>query len=206
MNFAQFHGKTTGYHPGTTICCGCIDRRKRKMLYSNHIKLRHKAAILGGEKMKRLLVVWMAAVMLVYTLAGCGAKTPDGGGAQSDSSVVNLMDMYSVEDPEGVEYDQRTALYMPVLESDELYASGARHVFSVYYGKEGKGVYLYAVTIFDSEESASAYQESVGAGEVDGTAHIGTSDADFFTAMESFIPDLQTWIDNSMASGMIEVE
>ena len=113
--------------------------------------------------------------------------------------------MYSVEDHEGVEYDQRTALYMPVLESDEHCADGARHLFAVYYGKDGKGVYMYSVEIFDSKESATAYQENTGAGEVDGVAYITVSDANFFTAMESFIPDLQTFIDNSMASGMIEV-
>lgn len=156
--------------------------------------------------MKRLFAVWMAAALLVCTLAGCGGKTAGGEDGQENGSSVNLMDLYSVEDPEGLEYDQRTALYMPVLESDESYASGARHLFTVYYGKEGKGVYLYTVTLFDSEESAAAYLETAGAGEVDGTAHVTTSDAEFFAAMESFIPDLQTWIDNSMASGMIEVD
>ena len=154
--------------------------------------------------MKRMFAVWMAAALLVCALAGCGGKT--GGGAQDGGPTVNLMDMCTVEDPEGLEYDQRTALYMPILESDDSYATGARHLFTVYYGKDGKGVFMYAVTVFYSEESAAAYLEATGAGEVDGTAHIGTSDADFFTAMESFIPDLQTWIDNSMASGMIELD
>ena len=159
--------------------------------------------------MKRLFAVWMAAMMLVCTLAGCGAKNTGDGKtepAQEDDSVVNLMDMYFVKDPEGVEYDQRVALYMPILESNEHYADGARHLFSVFYGKEGKGVYLYPIELFDSEESAAAYRDTTEAGEVDGTAYITTSDASFFTAMESFIPDLQTWINNSMASGMLELD
>ncbi len=154
--------------------------------------------------MKKLFAVWMAAALLVCTLAGCGGKNPDGGA--QDGSTVNLMDLYTVEDPEGVEYDQRVALYKPFLESDDHYADGAREMFFVYYGKDGKGVYMYNVEIFESEESAAAYLETAGVGEVDGKAYVATSDADFFAAMESFIPDLQTWIDNCMASGMIEVD
>ena len=124
----------------------------------------------------------------------------------SDSSTVNLMDMYTISDPEGVDYDQRIALYMPILESDEHYADGCRELFTVLYGKDGKGVYMYNVEIYETEEQATAYMESAGNGEVDGTAYITTSDAAFFAAMESFVPDFDTWINNMMASGMMELE
>ncbi len=174
--------------------------------------------------MKKLFALLMAAMMLVCMLAGCGEQKNNGNAqgepnqgnvdtpqdetdpSGEDDSVVNLMDMYSVEDPEGVEYDQRVALYMPVQESDESYATGVRHDFAVLYGKENKGVYMYDVEMFDSEESATAFQEAAGEGTVDGTAYIAESDADFFAAMEAFIPDFQTYIDNMMMSGMVELD
>lgn len=132
-----------------------------------------------------------------------GSSTTAEGG---DSSTVNLMDYYTVTDPEGVDYDQRVALYMPLLESDDHYADGCREVFTVLYGKDGKGVYMYNVEIYETEEQATAYMESAGNGQVDGTAYITTSDAAFFTAMESFVPDFDTWVNNMMASGMMELE
>lgn len=166
--------------------------------------------------MRKVFAFWIAAMMLVCMLVGCGAEKAieNNGGdnedvsgtSQEDDSVVNLMDMYSVKDPEDVEYDQRVALYMPVLENDESYASGARHIFSVIYGKDGKGVYMYDVEVFDSEESATAFKDASGEGKVDGNVYVSGSDETFFAAMESFIPDFQTWVDNMMASGMIEVE
>lgn len=159
--------------------------------------------------MKKVISLLMAVLMVACLLAACGNSNSDtnaGKNPDADATVVNLMDMYTVKDPEGVEYDQRTALYAPILESDESYATGARNTFVVLYGKEGKGVYMYTVTIFDTEESAKAYADEAGAGTVDGTAHVATSDADFFTTMESFIPDLQTWINNLMQSGMVEVD
>ena len=133
--------------------------------------------------------------------AGSSSASESGDGA-----TVNLMDYYTVTDPAGVDYDQRIALYMPVLESDEHYADGCREVFTVLYGKDGKGVYMYNVEIYETEDQATAYMESAGNGEVDGTAYITTSDAAFFTAMESFVPDLDTWVNNMMASGMMELE
>lgn len=135
--------------------------------------------------------------------AASGSSAAVEGG---DSSTVNLMDYYTVTDPEGVDYDQRVALYMPILESDDHYADGCREMFTVLYGKEGKGVYMYNVEIYETEEQATAYMESAGNGEVDGTAYITTSDAAFFTAMESFVPDFDTWVNNMMASGMMELE
>lgn len=169
----------------------------------------------------------MTLLLLVCVLPGCSSSkgtastsTPQGSAstgsatasndaassASDDSSTVNLMDYYTVSDPEGVDYDQRVALYMPVLESDEHYADGCRETFCVLYGKEGKGVYMYNVEVYETEEQAAAYMESAGNGEVDGTIYITTSDEAFFTAMESFVPDLDTWINNMMASGMMELE
>lgn len=159
--------------------------------------------------MKKLLAVLLAALMLVCLLVACSDQGEDdkkGNSGNDDPTVVNLMDMYSVKDPEGLEYDKRVALYMPTLESDESYAVGLRHSFVVLYGKDGKGVFMYDVEIFDSEESATAYKNDAGDGKVDGAAWISESDATFFAAMEAFIPDLQTWIDNMSMSGMIELD
>jgi len=125
---------------------------------------------------------------------------------KDDSATVNLMDMYTVTDPEGVEYDQRIALYKPILESDDHYADGCRYMFSVLYGKEGKGVYMYSVEIYETEKQAADYQATTGTGEVDGVVYVVTSNADFFASMESFVPDLDTWINNLSESGMTEIE
>lgn len=182
--------------------------------------------------MKRFIAIFMTLLLVLCVLTGCSSsgKTATSSGnatsAQSsadasssaaasgssaaaeggDSASVNLMDYYTVSDPAGVDYDQRVALYMPILESDEHYADGCREMFTVLYGLEGKGVYMYNVEIYETEEQATAYMESAGNGEVDGTAYITTSDAAFFTAMESFVPDFDTWVNNMMASGMMELE
>ena len=186
--------------------------------------------------MKRLIVLAMAMGLLMGILGGCGqanqpandsqssapsaespaaespaAESPDAEPASSDggaaeSNTVDLMGMYTVTDPEGVEYDTRVALYMPVIESDEHYADGCRYIFCVLYGLENKGVYMYNVEIYETPEQAEAYMAQAGNGEVDGTACIVASDASFFAAMESFVPDLDTWINNQMASGMMELE
>ena len=58
---------------------------------------------------------------------------------------------------------------------------------------------------FETEDEAAAYAEANG-GTADGAAAVSTSDASFFAAMASFIPDLATWIDNNKASGMMELE
>lgn len=158
--------------------------------------------------MKKLLAILMVLMMTVGMLAACKAPaaTDNGTEAEAASNELNLMDMYTIQDPEGVEYDQRTALYAPTLESDENYARGVRHTFVVFYGKDGKGVYMYEVTVCDTPENAEAYKTLVDADKVDGNVVIVTSDAAFFTAMESFIPDLKTWIDNMSASGLMPLE
>ena len=167
--------------------------------------------------MKRFIAIFMTLLLVLCVLTSCSSSgktaTSSGSSAASsgssdsaeggDSASVNLMDYYTVTDPAGVDYDQRVALYMPVLESDEHYADGCREVFTVLYGK---GVYMYNVEIYETEEQATAYMESAGNGEVDGTAYVTTSDAAFFTAMESFVPDFDTWVNNMMASGMMELE
>lgn len=155
--------------------------------------------------MKKIFAVLLSVLMLLSLLTACGGD-PTEGTTPPDPTKVNLMDMYTVSDPEGVEYDQRVALYAPTLESEESYASGSRHIFAVLYGKDGKGVYMYDIIVFDTAESANTYLEAAGEGTVDGAVYISECDATFFAAMEAFIPNLQTWIDNMMASGMIEVE
>lgn len=177
--------------------------------------------------MKRICTVLPALLALVCILAGCAANSTSsapagfsasapaaqsgaaasGEPAASDavSGTVNLMDLYTITDPADVAYDQRVVLYMPLIESDEHYADGCRDTFTVLYGQNGKGVYMYSVEIYETEEQAQAYRDATESGEVDGTAYITTSDAAFFTAMESFIPDFDTWVNNMTASGMMEI-
>lgn len=153
--------------------------------------------------MKRITAILLALLMLICALSGCSSS--DNSSQEDNSPTVNLMDMYTVTDPEGVDYDQRIALYMPVLESDDHYADGCRYTFTVLYGLEGKGVYMYSVEIYETEEQATAYMAATGIGETDGTAYITSSDATFFAMMESFVPDLDTWVNNMTESGMMEI-
>ena len=155
--------------------------------------------------MKKLLAILMVLVMMAGMLVACKAPAATENGEEV-SKELNLMDMYTIKDPEGVEYDQRVALYAPMLESDENYGRGVRHTFEVLYGKDGKGVYMYEVTVCDTPENAAAYKELAGADTVDGNVVIGSSDAAFFAAMEAFIPDLQTWIDNLSMSGFMPLD
>lgn len=179
--------------------------------------------------MKRFAAILMVLVLMLGVFSACGQENepsgetseppteptsaatepaetePAGEEEPAAENTVDLMGLYTVTDPEGVEYDERVALYMPVLESDEHYADGCRYVFTVFYGLEGKGVYMYNVETYETEEQAAAYAESTGTA-ADGTAVVSESDASFFAAMESFIPDLDTYISNNMASGMMELE
>lgn len=129
------------------------------------------------------------------------ASTQKGGAKE-----VNLNGMYTVKDPAGVDYDTRTALYKPVVNTDDTYAEGDRYSFMVIYGKEGKGQYMYAVEIFETADQATAYQKKAGKGTVDGKAVVVTSDATFFQKMESFMPTVDDWVNNSKESGMMPVE
>ena len=141
--------------------------------------------------MKKAFAFVLAAVMML-TLVACGNADGQKDDGKKNEHEVNLMDEYTVKDPEGVEYDQRVALYMPILESAEEYTTGARSSYTVLYGKENKGVFMTSVVIYDSEESAAAAQKS--------------SDATFFTAMEEFFPDFQSWIDTMQQAGMTQLD
>ena len=184
--------------------------------------------------MKKLIAVLLVAVMAVSLFAACSGnndkpadpteapatevpatevpatevpvtEVPATPEPEPVDNTVNLMDMYSVTDPEGVEYDKRVALYAPILESDENYASGQRYFFVVLYGKDDQGVYMYNVFIFDTEEHAAAYAAENNC-TADGKAAVSSNDASFFVAMSSFIPNFQAWIDNNLQSGMIELD
>ena len=157
--------------------------------------------------MKKLISAALLVILSVALFAGCSANN---GASSGESTVyvgntVNLMDMYTVTDPEGVEYDQRVALYAPVIQGNDEYDEGQRELFVVLYGKDDQGVYMYTVMIFDTEAHAAAYAAEKGY-TVDGKAVINKNDASFFVAMSSFIPNFQTWIDNNKLSGMIELD
>lgn len=157
--------------------------------------------------MKKAFAFVLAAVMML-TLVACGNADGQKDDGKKNEHEVNLMDEYTVKDPEGVEYDQRVALYMPILESAEEYTTGARSSYTVLYGKENKGVFMTSVVIYDSEESAAAAQKSSenANAKVDGKAVITESDATFFTAMEEFFPDFQSWIDTMQQAGMTQLD
>ena len=123
-----------------------------------------------------------------------------------DGSSINLMGIHTVSDPEGVAFDKRTILYMPILETDEHYADGAREIFCIIYEKDTKGVYMINVELFETADQAAAYVATQKNGEAKGSAYENSNNADFFIAMEAFIPDAKTWIDNMMMSGMMEIE
>lgn len=172
--------------------------------------------------MKRFAAIAIVLVLMLGVLSACGTESgkpspapaettpaetaPNESAAPVADNQVDLNGVYTVTDPEGVEYDTRVALYRPVLETEESYAAGCRDIFTVLYGLDGKGVYMYSVEVFETEEEAEAYAATQSVGEVDGKVYVTSSDASFFTAMESFIPDLNSWIDSQMASGMMEID
>ena len=121
-------------------------------------------------------------------------------------NTVNLMDLYTVTDPEGVEYDTRRVFHSETTEDNYYYASGLRHEFNVLYGKDDKAVSMCSVMVFETGEQAAAYVEEEESGTVDGSCVVTVSDASFFEMMSAVIPDLQGWIDNLTTSGMTEIE
>jgi len=155
---------------------------------------------------KKLTVTLLTLLMMVGALAGCASKSNESKAPQKFDSKVNLMDMYTVTDPEGVDYDARYAMYMPILENSEDYNSGARYMFTVIYGKENKGQYMCTVEIFETEDQALAYQAEAGCGTVDGKAYINENDATFFATMESFVPTVADWVSNQKQNGMMDIE
>jgi hypothetical protein len=185
--------------------------------------------LIGEVEMKtKFAATVLALFLLVGTLAGCSsnaAGTQSGGssssaaGAQASvssnsatgkkqASQVNLKGMYTVKDPNGVDYDARYALYKPVIKSDDDYAKGIRYIFSVIYSKANKGQYLYSVDIFETEKQAKAYMSSdgKGKGKVDGKAYVTESAADFFAKMAAYMPTADDWVKNQKQSGMMDIE
>jgi len=181
--------------------------------------------------MKRLLAMLLCVMMVLCLFAGCGDKaeapatenttaaeptvestetaenetTEDTTAAVADNQL-DLMGDYVVTDPEGVEFDQRIALYKPTVPGTEEADAGMTDMYMVFYGKENKGVYLYNVMVFETTEQAAAYAAGNDKMTVDGNILINVSDAAFFAAMEAYIPNLETWINNNMASGMMEID
>ncbi len=158
-------------------------------------------------------VFTVATVLFVFVglFTACTKKNDDIVQADAldtqkeESTEVDLNGMYTVQDPEGVEFDERYELYKPYIQADENYAEGARYTFAVIYAKEGKGQYMYAVDIFETKEQAIAYQEENDTGTVDGKAVVAISDADFFITMEAFVPTVDDWINNLEESGMMPI-
>lgn len=170
--------------------------------------------------MKKLTVktvaMVMALVMVGSAMTACSEKKDDTKKQATDvkkddskkdqKNQVKLNDVYTVTDPEDVEYDKRVVLYKPLIEGTDEYSAGQREAFCVVYSKEDKGQFMYEVTSFDTKENAEAYQKQVKNSTIDGTVVISTSDAKFFASMESFIPNATTWTDNLKASGMMELK
>ena len=122
-------------------------------------------------------------------------------------NTVNLMDMYTVTDPEGLEYDQRIVLYAEITEEydETMYAAGIRHDFVVVYGKDNQGVFSYEVLVLETEEQAAEYAER-NEGTQDGVCAILESDASYFEMMSAFLPDLQAYIAMMVGMGMTELD
>ena len=184
--------------------------------------------------MKKLISVILVVLMAAALFAGCSGSTdkpadPTAAPATdapatevpateapvvteapteepAAENTVNLMDMYTVTDPEGVEYDTRRVFHSETPEDDYFYGSGLRHSFNVIYGKDDKAVYMYSVSVFETEEQAAAYVEEEEAGTVDGNCVVSVTETSFFEMMASMIPDLQGWIDNLITSGMTELD
>ena len=184
--------------------------------------------------MKKLIPVLLVVLMAAALFAGCSANSDKPADPTASpvteapatevpateapveteapteepttDNTVNLMDMYTVIDPEGLEYDTRRVFYSETPEDDFFYGSGLRHSFNVIYGKDDKAVYMYSVSVFETEEQAAAYVEEEETGTVDGNCVVTVTETSFFEMMASMIPDLQGWIDNLTTSGMTEID
>lgn len=180
--------------------------------------------------MKKLIALCLSVLMLACLLIGCAEKpategstaapqttaapettpapetttAPETNPADENNAVVDLNGEYSLQDPEGVEYDERVILYAPAAEDEEFGNTPA--TYNVLYGKDGKGVYMYTVAILESEEAAAAYQEMMESGTVDDNVYVESADASFFAMMEAFIPDLQTYITTLEGAGMTKLD
>lgn len=158
--------------------------------------------------MKKWIAVMLIAVLAVSLFACAGNQTkPVASEDASGKNPVNLKDMYTVYDPEGVEYDQCTVLYAEITEEydETMYAAGIRHNFCVIYGKDNQGVFMYEVSAFETEEQASAYAKK-NDGKQDGAFVVTESDASYFSMMSAFLPDLQAYIDMMVSMGMTKLD
>ena len=154
--------------------------------------------------MKKTIALLLIAVLAVSLFACAGSQQkPDASEDASGKNPVNLKDMYTVYDPEGVEYDQRIVFYTEITEENDatMYALGIRHDFVVVYGKDNQGVFSYEVVVLETEEQAAEYAGRNN-GKQDGAIVVLESDASYFEMMSAFLPDLQTYIDFMAGMGM----
>lgn len=178
--------------------------------------------------MKRILAIVLTLVMLTAVLAACapadnnteGTTTAPTSTAPTTTAptttapttapvvnnTVNLMDIYTITDPEGVEYDERVVLHMAYAAGDGMYEEGYRHSFIVVYGKETVPVFSYNVDVFETADQAEAYKVMAEGGETDGNVYYSTITADFFAMMAAMIPDVASYIALQTDAGYAKLE
>jgi hypothetical protein len=158
--------------------------------------------------MKKILSLMLVLVLSIGVLTGCAGKTNDGDKKDEPKkeTSVDLQGNYTVKDPEGLEYDTRSAIYMPNIAGDGIYEKGGKVSYVVIYSLEKKGKYMFNVQVFDTEENAAAYQKEQGKGTVDGKVVVVENDENFFIQMESFMPTADDWINNMKQSGFMDLE
>ncbi len=179
--------------------------------------------------MKRIVSILLSAVLVLGLMVACapadnnteGTTTAPTSTAPTTTAptttaptttapvvnnTVNLMDIYTITDPEGVEYDERIVLHMAYAAGDSMYEEGHRHAFIVVYGKESKPVFSYNIDIFETAAQAEAYKVLVESGETDGNAYYSTITADFFAMMAEMIPDVASYIALQTDAGYAKLE
>lgn len=122
------------------------------------------------------------------------------------NNTVNLMDIYTITDPEGVEYDERIVLYKTYSAGDSMYEEGYRHSFIVVYGKESAPVFSYNIDVYETADQAEAYKVLAEAGETDGNVYYSTVTGDFFAMMAAMIPDVASYIALQTDAGYAKLE
>ncbi len=178
--------------------------------------------------MKRTLAILLSVVLTISLLAACtpadnnteGTTTAPTSTAPTTTAptttapttapvvnnTVNLMDIYTITDPEGVEYDERIVLYKTYAAGDGMYEEGYRYSFIVVYGKETAPVFSYNVDVFETADQAEAYKVLAEGGQTDGNVYYSTIAADFFAMMAAMIPDVASYIALQSDAGYAKLE
>lgn len=163
--------------------------------------------------LKKLLALTLALCMIL-AMTGCdmftsGNETNPPADSDSLAAGVQITDGYTLPDPEGLDFDERVAMYadknseMVQFLAPQIGAT-PEVIFNIIYGKDGVPVYYCECMAFSSEEDVQKYtatMEAMGMElTVDGLTATYKKNAEEIEAEITMFKSMSVPVENTMES------